>query len=229
MSLKRRPPANNVRRVHTHGKGVWGTMVNQMSETIQFESGLEKNGALSLIRNKAVRQIISQPIRIPYVDENGKSHTYTPDFMVIFWDGHVEIHEFTAEFRRVRPDIRRREAAARVCCETQGWVYVIHTERDMPGPTEQVNIRDLSQYRPSAYFDERIANCIRTHLADGTHISLIELTDRVSQSLGVSVPLVNNTVFHMLWNEQLCTDLSSLLIFLQGTPNPRALIWMESR
>lgn len=228
MALHRRPPAGNVRRVQTHGKGTWGTMVNQMHETMQFETNPEKLVAFAAIRNKGVRRITSQPLKISFTDDDGKSHTYTPDFLVLYWDGSIEIHEFSMEERRLQAEIRRREEAGRKFCAERGWHYIVHTERDLPSETEETNIKVLRQYSPSEYFDPQIAVCILFLLTDGARVPICELASQVVVSLSVPQPWVYSTMLHMLWHGQLLTNLKVLLI-MEGTPNPRAIIWSESR
>ena len=226
MALKRRPPAHNTRRAKTNTKNVWGVMTNQKNETLQFESDKEKTLALTLLCNKAVSEVISQPMRIPFTDGDGQSHTYTPDYLVRYLDGHTEIHEFSMTHARMRPEIRRREEAGRKYCEDQGWDYVIHTEQTLPSATKTANLKTLRRYGPSSYFDPAIANCILSLLADGARVPIDQLAWQVAEILNVPLPWVNSTIFHMLWHGQLSTDME-ILLFIEGTPNPRARIWKE--
>ncbi len=69
MGLKRKPPANNVRRVAAIGNNSRSTIRNKNGATVQCESfGGERKLALCFERDPTVRDYQSQPLRIPYVD-----------------------------------------------------------------------------------------------------------------------------------------------------------------
>ena len=114
MALKRRPPKNNVRRVKTNSKNVWGITTNPQNETIQFEFRMDKypspdfdEACLMLVKS------VSQPIRITFTDYDDKERSYTPDFQVFLDSGEIEIHEFSMSSKRIETPIRQREAAAK--------------------------------------------------------------------------------------------------------------------
>ena len=224
MALKRRPPERNVRRVKTNSKNTWGVTTNQIGDTVQFESDNEKVLLLTMLRNREVKEVISQPRTIKYKDENGKKHSYTPDFEVHFHDGRVEIHEFSMAKKRLEKSIRDREAAAKIFCAERGWKYIVHTENDLPCKTEVANIKALRGYRPSSYCDKTIAQSINEVLANEKPILIETLANQVSSKLGVPRPLVLNTIYHKMWHRQLSFDPKTLL-FIDGTPNPQALTW----
>ena len=109
MSLRRKPPANNVRRVAAIGKNSRYAITNKYGETVQCESHTERKLALRIDRDPRVKNYRSQPLRISYVDSEENHHTYVPDFQVWRLDGSIEIHEVTLSERRLQPNAQRRE------------------------------------------------------------------------------------------------------------------------
>src|SRR5256885_13842603 len=105
MSLKRKPPDENVRRVAPIGTNSRSTIRNKNGRTIQCESFTgERKLTLVFDRDPTVRDYQSQPICIPYEDSEGKRHTYVPDFMVWKVNASIEIHEATRSERRRLPN-----------------------------------------------------------------------------------------------------------------------------
>jgi TnsA-like endonuclease N terminal len=74
MGLKRKPPADNSRRVHSNGQTLCGVVTNKAGRTVQFESFAERSLLLRLDRSADVQDYLSQPDPIPYRDPSGKSH-----------------------------------------------------------------------------------------------------------------------------------------------------------
>jgi len=153
MSFRRKPPAGNVRRVRSNGQNLRGVITNKSGRLVQFESWLERALILRLDRDPSVWDYQSQPERFHFTDEQGRSRSYTPDFKV--WRrGQIEIHEVTLSRRRMRPDLQRRETAARRICSDRGWSYILHTEQTLPQPGELANLLALAGYRPTIYANE---------------------------------------------------------------------------
>lgn len=226
MGLKRKPPDKNVRRVASIGSISRSTVRNKKGRTIQCESfSGERKLTLGFDRDPTIRDYQSQPIRISYEDSEGKRHTYVPDFMVWKVDGSIEIHEVTRSERRPLPNAQRREKAAREHCAEKGWSYVVHTEDSLPDDTEAANLLELYMFRPTIYFRSDVAVAVREKLSNGRRLPLPRLIQEISQELGLPVGVVSPGLYHLLWHGKIETDLRSL-IFIDGTPLSRALIWL---
>ena len=228
MGLKRKPPANNVRRVAAIGNNSRSTIRNKNGATVQCESfGGERKLTLCFERDPTVRDYQSQPLRIPYVDSEGKRHTYVPDFKVWKTDGSIEIHEVTRSERRHLPNAQRREKAAREYCDKEGWRYVVHTEDSdsLPNDTMTSNLFELYMFRPNVYSRLDLAVTVREKLNNGRRLSLPLLIKDISQELELPVGVVAPGLYHMLWHGKLETDLHSL-IFIDGAPLPKTLVWL---
>lgn len=215
MSLKRRPPVGNVRRVAAVGNNMRGVMTNKAGRVVQFESALERSLLLRLDRNRCVRDYGSQPETFHFADDQGKRRTYTPDFIVWRRDGAIEIHEVTLTSRQIRPSIRLREAVAAAVCQKRGWRYVIHTEQTLPQAVELANLLALFHYRPLAYGQPAVTQAAFVLLSDGRPAPLHQLTRQLTTTLCLPPTAVAAALYHLLWHGRLQTDLRQP-IFVQG-------------
>jgi hypothetical protein len=147
MSLKRKPPEGNVRRVTSIGQNLRGVITNKMGRIVQFESFAERTLLLVLERDRSVIDYGSQPETFEFVDRYGKARRYTPDFIVWKENGEIEIHEVTRTERRGGTGACEREYAAQKICQARGWRYIVHTEQSLPQQTEVTNLLALVAYR----------------------------------------------------------------------------------
>lgn len=234
MSFKRKPPVGNVRRVRSTGQNIRGVITSKTDRLVQFESWAERALILRLDRDPTVLDYQSQPETFIFLDEQGKQHSYTPDFMVRRRDGTVEIHEVTMSKRRNRPELQRREQAARNICRAREWQYVIQTEHTLPQGCELANLLALAGYRPIIYAQQAVAQAVSEQLSPNVPVRFSMLTKRLHQSLGTSAiskgdPLtegqVTGSLCHLLWHGRLMTDLDQLL-FDQGHILPGVQVWI---
>lgn len=229
MALKRKPPKGNVRRVTFISRNSRGIVTNKAGNIVQYESWAERILLLRLDRDPDVENYTSQPERFEYIDDEGKRHTYVPDFKVQRSNGEVEIHEVTRSERRTRPDIQRREKAARKICQERGWRYIVHTEKTLPQPTEEANLLALYRYRSDAYANPDVARAAYERLeAAGRPIFLCALVTQIAGDLNLPEPTVVNALCHLIWHGKIETDLNKLL-FIDGALVPNAVVWVEHK
>lgn len=229
MGLKRKPPDDNVRRIAPIGTNSRSTIRNKNGRPIQCESfSGERKLTLRFDRDPTIKDYQSQPLRIPYTDAEGKAHTYVPDFKVWRVDGSIELHKVTRSERRLMPNAQRREKGAREYCHKEGWRYVVHTEDSLPDDTETANLLELYMFRPTIYFRSDIADAVQERLSNGRRLSLPLLIEEISQDLRLPIGKVSSGLYHLLWHERLETDLR-LLIFIDGAPLPRTLVWLPTQ
>src|SRR5260370_8423516 len=93
------------------------------------------------------------------------SNNLRPDFIVWKTTGEVEIHEVTLTSRQNRESIQEREKAARDICQQRGWSYVVHTEKTLPGATEEANLLALYRYRPTISHHPAVTPPLHTRLS----------------------------------------------------------------
>lgn len=207
MSLKRKPPAGNVRRVAAINGNLRGVITNKAGRVVQFESFAERSLLLRLDRDRTVADYNSQPETFTGINERGQSHRYTPDFIVWKQDGSVEIHEVTLTHRRERPNSQRRERLAETVCRERGWHYIVHTEDTLPCGSELANLLALFRYRPEVYGHEGITEAVKRYLMKHQPVLWSVLMQELSQETDFSVPKITTALLHLLWHDRLATDL----------------------
>ncbi len=226
MSLKRKPPAGNVRRVRSTGQNIRGVITNKIGRLVQFESWLERALTLRLDRDPEVLDYGSQPETFEFIDEQGQARTYTPDFIVWRRSGAVEIHEVTMSRRRLRPDMHRREEAARQICQGRGWRYIVHTEQSLPQGSELANLLALAGYRPTSYANEVVTRTAFEQLEQSQMMALDRLVQQIGPELNLSQGQVTAALCHLLWSGDLLADFEQLL-FDEGAIIPGVCVWIE--
>lgn len=227
MGLKRKPPADNSRRVRSNGQTLCGVVTNKAGRTVQFESFAESSLLLRLDRSADVRDYLSQPDPIPYRDPSGKAHLYTPDFKVWHTDGHISLHEVTVTFRSQMPPLQQRHAAAAQYCQTQGWQYHLHTETTLPHGSELANLLALWGYRPNRWDDPEVRRAVVAALTTGEK-RLHALVTTVSESCQTAPLQVAVCLYHLLWHDQIGMDWQRLL-FEDAVPQPDTRLWLTGK
>jgi hypothetical protein len=228
VGLKRKPPPGNVRRVHSNGLSIRGTLTNKAGRIVQFESHREYTLTLRFERNHRIVDYGSQPLTFTFPDEHGKGHTYTPDFIAWLDDGSIEIHEVTDTKRRTRPDIRQREEAAEAICRERHWKYVVHTQETLPEDSELANLLFLFRYRPQVYSNERVAETLLKLLVSNQPVQLRGLVAHLVSELSMPSPEVVAAIGHLLWHGVLSTNLHQLL-FIHSFFAPKAVVWLSTQ
>lgn len=228
MRIKRRPPAGNVRQVVSFGGNWCSLFVNKTGRPVQKESYGESKYTIRWERDPTVIDYCSQPEQFAFIDEEGKERTYVPDYIVWRSDGSVEIHEITLSERQDKLSMKRRKQAAEDICAARKWRYIVHTEQDAPHPTELANLEALYSYRLRAYAVPPIIAAIQEYLAQHAPIPLQACLQHVAQQLDKPAPTVFQALGHLLWLGSLETDLRTLL-FIDGTFNPKALVWLPKK
>jgi hypothetical protein len=227
MTFKRKPPSGNVRRVAPIGGNLRYTVTGKTDQTVQCESFQERKLTLCFDRDPGIRTYTSQPERLTYLDAEGKTHTYTPDFMVWRVTGEIEIHEVTLTTRAAQRRMQERTAAAQAICKERGWRYIVHTEATLPQATEEANLLALARYRPTAYANLDVACEVQIRLANASSPVLFHaLLTEMTHALQLQEALVVSALCHLLWHGALETDLCRHLIFQDATPRASLQVWL---
>lgn len=120
----------------------------------QFESTLERDFLSLLEFSPEVKVIDPQPVKIEWLDANGRQRSYTPDVLVRFVESDgkkpwlCEI-KYRAELREKWAEFRPKFKAAFHFAKEQGWSFKIVTEREIRTPY-LANARFLMGFRHSA-------------------------------------------------------------------------------
>lgn len=135
-------------------------------EAVAYESLLERDFLHRMDFSGSVVTVVSQPVKLDFVSSNGRSYTYTPDFLVHF-KGHSGLRPMLVE---VKPEEDWREnwrlwlpkwkAAWRYASE-QGWAFHIYDESRIRGQSLQ-NIQYIERFKRAEYAEEDSDAVIRT-------------------------------------------------------------------
>jgi hypothetical protein len=126
------------RKIGPTKRSVSGVYSFRGETPIQFESTLERDFIIRKEFSLAVLGVIPQPCQIPFKGVDGKSYTYTPDFLVYYRLGNSEYGDYPKPVLiEVKPEKEWRthwrtwlpkwKAAWRHAKE-QGWEFHIHDE-----------------------------------------------------------------------------------------------------
>lgn len=206
MALKRKPPPGNVRRVQGKNTNLRYTLTNKAGRLIQCESYQERKLALLLEHDRSVQDYSSQPEQLIWTDEQGKTHTYVPDFMVWRQDGSTELHEVTLSQRQDQPGNQARQAAAHLICQTRGWGYHVHTEEDLPTDGHIANLLALYAYRSQGYADARVTQAVMA-CVDKPRVRFGELVTAIESQIQAAPSQIYTALLHLLWHGVLVADL----------------------
>ena len=230
MTLKRKPPAGNIRRVAPISTNLRYAITSKTDETVQCESFQERKLTLLFDRDDSIQEYRSQPERFAFTDSEGNSRTYAPDFIVWRTTGEIEIHEVTLTSRRQeRLSIQEREKAARKICEVRGWRYVVHTEATLPQATEEANLLALYRYRPSIYANTGVTVAIHQRLNGEKRKSVSPLIGELTQELSLPAPTVISALCHLMWHRVIETDLTSRLLFVNAALATDLWVWLNKK
>ncbi|MFD8719476.1 TnsA-like heteromeric transposase endonuclease subunit [Streptomyces sp. NPDC059629] len=167
---------------------------------VGYESWLERDHLMALDFDSEVSALASQPLWLFWEDETGRSVSHAPDYFVRRADGSVLLLDSRPEERRPARDMAKFEATRRACVEA-GWSYALWGELEH---VEAVNLRWLAGYRHPRCFRDEAAGQLRAFFAGSA--PLMEGAEAVGDPIAV-LPVL----FHLLWRQELVTDLSVLL------------------
>jgi len=224
MSMKRKPPTDNVRRVISLGNNFRGVTTNKRDRLVQFESEQERKLILLLERDPSVVDYVSQPETLIFSDGKGRQRRYTPDFQVWRVNGKIELHEVTVQSRRESHEsLHEREAAAQLICQERGWQYVVHTDQTLPSDWEYASLDFLSAFRTQCYADIESANWWLEKLKGRGQIHPKLVLSQLEPGMKVNVLITS--LYYMLWHGEIEMNWRQPF-FWQGDFHLGASIWL---
>jgi hypothetical protein len=144
----------------------------KLSRLVAFESSLERDLLALLEFDSNIVHYEEQPIKIEYMDAEGKLRNYTPDILIVYENenvspfgrthilGEVKYRpELFSKWKELKPKFK----AARRLCENRGWKFSIFTEVEIRTPYLK-NIRFLLPYRnyaPNAEYCDNITDILQ--------------------------------------------------------------------
>ena len=117
--------------------------LKRLKHSVAFESFLERDFLTLLDFDRDVAAVEEQPVRIDWQDAKGRSHRYTPDFLVTFLPSRDQLPAWQRSKRKpwlveVKPEavlkedwskLRPKFRAAIRFAREKGWTFHIMTER----------------------------------------------------------------------------------------------------
>jgi TnsA endonuclease N terminal/TnsA endonuclease C terminal len=152
-----------VRKVHHGNRNITGLVVNTEAQIGDaFESTLERDLMLICRFDIHVLKVEPQPVSIPFLDETGQTHSYTPDLLVHYRKDFNAAREMKSELIEVKysDDLKKHAeeyapkfAAAKAFALERGWVFKVLTELEIRTPYLE-NARFLFPYHKVPAVDE---------------------------------------------------------------------------
>lgn len=138
------PVRGNVRKNAARGIGLFSSV--KMGRAIFWESLLELDAVRWLEVLGSVKRFKEQPFSIQYEFE-GKLRKYTPDFLVQYIEGKIEVWEVKPDKFKDKELSRQLFAVAEAIFAEYGIRFRIMTETDLPEGAEKFNIGLFIRYR----------------------------------------------------------------------------------
>lgn len=192
--------------------GLWWCATNRRH--VGFESWCERDQLMNLDFDPRVVGISSQPFRVT-LPASLPQHSHVPDYFVRYGDG-------TGLVIDVRPDARVKPAdqsdfdATAQLCATVAWAY--QRLGELPS-TYRANLRWIAGYRHPRCMRDPSATLSWKYLNTSGPASVREVIEAVGESV-IVLPIL----FHMLWTQEILTDLglgllhSDTILWLGGSP-----------
>lgn len=209
-----------VRKIRPTRRSVSGCHSFRGHTSIPYESTLERDFVILQEFNHHVRQIISQPVAIPFVLRNRTYH-YTPDYLVLFQD-----HDHKGMLVEVKPETKWRKnwrewltkwKAAYRWANERGFLFHIYDESRIRGIVLH-NTQSLLRFRhPSNNVADTDIACRLIAQTNGVKVS-----DFLSHFPLTERNQWQQLLWHLLANGILRVDLTEPL-------SENTLVFIESR
>ena len=165
-----------------------------------YESRLELARLVLADFDPAVCAIRSQPMRLSYVDGDGRTRHHVPDFALLYRDDRIRIVNVKPADRLSDPGVRALLDAAHGVLEKHGLETEIWSAED---PVVLSTVVFLAGYRNPRYFDESDLRAARQALHGGMTVAGAEAALRQA---GLEEP--RSVLLHLMWTRQVRTDLT---------------------
>lgn len=148
-----------VRRIPKNYRSLTGLVPNSRTQSMTaFESSLERDFLQLLDFDPDVEFYEEQPVKITYADSKGRRRTYTPDVLVRYRSGPLQVRypktllcevKYRDDLRQHWQDYRPKFRAAQRYARQQGWRFRLVTERHVRTPY-LANVKFLRSYQAMA-------------------------------------------------------------------------------
>ena len=205
------------RKIKPTRRSVSGIHVFRHEQSIAYESTLERDFIICQEFSLNVLDIIPQPCQIPFTSTNGRTYTYTPDFIVYFRLGDLSYDNYPKPILvEVKPQAQWRQhwrkwlpkwKAAYRYAKEQGWVFHVVDESRIRNQTLK-NIQFLERYKRMQFPQEECQQILEiVQQMDSTpfHYLLSRCFMGIYKAEGISL------LWHLLATRQLDCDITQPL------------------
>ena len=98
------------------------------NRSLNYRSSYELAAFHVLEQLSVVASYSHEPLRIPYVDQDGQERNYVPDILVKYTNGNMELIEVKPKWNLISVENEVKFAAARKLCDDLGWSFSVWTE-----------------------------------------------------------------------------------------------------
>ena len=170
------------------------------SAHVIYESRLELARLLVADFDRTVNHIVAQPfmMRTPL---GGRICRHIPDYLLLTEDGPVVVDVKPADLLD-DPVVAETFGWVRNVVESLGWSFEVASEQPR---VMMENVRFLAGFRRRAWVNESALRDLRMQKLDGASVGEVL---HATQSAG---PLARAALLHLLWAQELRTDLSTVL------------------
>lgn len=157
------------RNVRVYGS-VSGNYAFRGTDTIWYESTLERDFLKKLEFDDSVLDVVSQPVEIQYLTKRSNPSTYTPDFLIQFRS--QDKNPLAKMLKPILAEIKPRDVfirdwgslkakfkAARVFASEQGWQFKLYDESRIRDQYLK-NVDFIQRFKHSSFCDEEAARLI---------------------------------------------------------------------
>ena len=162
-----------------------------------YESRLELARLMFADFDTGVRHIVAQPFLLRACVD-GAARRHIPDYLLVTDDGPIVV-DVKPRARHEDPVIALTLAWTRSVVAGRGWRFEVFGE---PPVAELASVRFLAGYRRDWLFDAGLLDEVRARDLDG-----VTLGAACRCLPARPVPLVRAAVLHLLWQQELVTDL----------------------
>jgi hypothetical protein len=185
------------RKIKPTRRSVSGIFAFRSTESIPFESTLERDFLIRTEFNPLVSKIVAQPTQIPFVGSNGRSYTYTPDFLV-YCEGQknllVEVkpkEELDTKWSLLKPKFKYAHRYAK----ERGWLFKIYHENRIRDEKLK-NIQFLQRFK-RLDIDPALVNSIISFLDKSGRITISDAI-KIFNGEASHKPIDDIQVWHLL-------------------------------
>lgn len=209
-----------VRRIRGNQRSVTGAITGADGNFIDFESLLERDYLVLTRFRYPTAKIEEQPLKVHYLSADGRKSHYTPDFLVEYDRGPLELVEIKPTKILVddKEELRDRFTAAAAFAKGKGWQFVIRSEIDIHVPMLR-NAHFLIHYRALKPKPELCARLLQ--IIKGARLPVGELISAAIRD-ATERYFVIPQVWHLLATGILDADLNAPL-------NQTSLVWVRTR